>query len=678
MNRFSFLMLSAASVLLSCPAHAQSVDYGALQQMFGEPVTTSATGKPQRASDVPVTMEIISADEIRRSGAVDIPTILSRVAGFDYLQWGPTAADMSIRGYNQPQSPRLLVLINGRQVYLDHYGYTAWSALPITMSEIRQIEVVKGPNTALFGHNAAAGVINIITYNPLYDDTHNEYAVMGTQDRYELGGVRTFHNKDKTLGLRLSAHGFQSSDFGSSLDVQNFPGLDPFKRAVNADLLYQLTPNSQLGVEGSFTVLREQSQLTHPLLSNYSYNEGSGKISYVVDSSLGLIQAQSYINSNDNRLIISGLAGLFKEDNAVWVNQVSDLIKVDADHTLRLSMEHRYNRINVSNSLGADWGEMHYNVVSPGVMWDWAVADDVSLTNAVRFDHLKLNREGTFPANFPLTNDDWDRSINTISYNSGLVWRASNVDTLRLQTARGIQAPPMIQMGAFLSDLSGFGGAAITGNPHLNPVVVTNYELGYERKIEEIRGRAEARVFHQFTQDAILNLRQDAVFDIPPGPGAGVQYFINGGHSIMDGIEFELDGKFGKGWRWGANYTFMTINDHYDPSATIRQSEAEDHTPRHVVNLNLGWGDETWELDGYLRYQSSYVSYNEFFDGTEVVAIPDRVDGFVTLAGRAGYKVSDNLTVALSGQQLNARTIKASGGGRDPERRVFLSVTGTF
>ena len=65
--------------------------------------------------------------------------------------------------------PRLLVLINGRQVYLDDYGRTAWQTLPVQIDEIRQIEVVKGPNSALFGFNAMGGVINIITFDPLAD-----------------------------------------------------------------------------------------------------------------------------------------------------------------------------------------------------------------------------------------------------------------------------------------------------------------------------------------------------------------------------------------------------------------------------------------------------------------------------------------------------------------------------
>ena len=173
-------------------ARAQSMDYGALESLFGEPVTTSVTGSPQRASDVPASMTIVTADEIRRSGARDIPGILRHAAGIDVLQWTNDQADVAVRGYNQVFSPRLLVLLDGRQVYTDYYGYTEWSAIPVELSDIRQIEIVQGPNSALFGFNAVGGVINIITYDPLYDDLNTASVTAGTQRHIEGSGVATY------------------------------------------------------------------------------------------------------------------------------------------------------------------------------------------------------------------------------------------------------------------------------------------------------------------------------------------------------------------------------------------------------------------------------------------------------------------------------------------------------
>src|SRR5688572_25578732 len=127
-------LILTASIASACgSATAQTVDYAALEQLFGEPVTTSVTGSPQRASDVPASMEILDAEDIRRSGARDFPTLLRHIAGVDVLQTTMSQGEVGVRGYNQSYSPRLLVLLDGRQVYADFYGFTPWDTVPIEL-----------------------------------------------------------------------------------------------------------------------------------------------------------------------------------------------------------------------------------------------------------------------------------------------------------------------------------------------------------------------------------------------------------------------------------------------------------------------------------------------------------------------------------------------------------------
>src|SRR6202051_4902901 len=196
--------------LLSPPLSARSIDYGALEKLFKEPVTSSVDGSPQRVSDVPATMEIITAEEIRRSGAQDIPGVLRHVGGIDTLEWGNNNVDIGVRGYDQAYSSRLLVLVDGRQVDADDYGYTPWSAVPVELGEIRQIEVVKGPNSALFGFNAVDGVINIVTYNPLYDTVTTVSVTGGTQKRAQVSAV-VAHQFGARVAVQLSGGGSRGS-----------------------------------------------------------------------------------------------------------------------------------------------------------------------------------------------------------------------------------------------------------------------------------------------------------------------------------------------------------------------------------------------------------------------------------------------------------------------------------
>jgi iron complex outermembrane receptor protein len=261
----------------AAPAQAQSIDYAGLQTLFGEPVTTSATGKPQRVSEVPIAMEIVTADDIRRSGAQDIAEVMRAISGVNVLQSTRQQYDINIRGYNQPYSPNLLVLINGRQVYLDDYGYTVWATIPVQLKEIRQIEIVKGPNTALFGFNAAAGVINIVTMNPLYDDTSN-YGVTGGTGMYRnahyVNSTRFFDNK---IGIRISGGATKADEFNKSTN-----GLDPNsvfttpeRHSVNFDSIIQITPKSQFRIEGSHSKVNQTEFTPYYFLSKTEHETKS-------------------------------------------------------------------------------------------------------------------------------------------------------------------------------------------------------------------------------------------------------------------------------------------------------------------------------------------------------------------------------------------------------------------
>ena len=210
------LAVGAAAFVSLSPAGAQTMDYGSLEQLFGEPVTTSATGSPQRVTEVPANMTIITADEIRRSGARDIPGVLRHVAGVDVMQWTAADTDISVRGYDQAFAARTLVLIDGRQVYADFYGFVPWSALPIELSAIRQIEIVKGPNAALFGFNAVGGVINIITDNPRYSDVNTASVIVGTPGLAGASGVATF-KLGAAGAVRLSGSLMSGNEFATPI-----------------------------------------------------------------------------------------------------------------------------------------------------------------------------------------------------------------------------------------------------------------------------------------------------------------------------------------------------------------------------------------------------------------------------------------------------------------------------
>ncbi|NUQ78581.1 MAG: TonB-dependent receptor [Polyangiaceae bacterium] len=135
------------------------------EDVYQETVITASRGA-QSPLDSPNSTTIITRQDIRLSGITRIPELLRRVAGMDVMQITGGDTNVSMRGFNTRLSNKLLVLINGRTVQNDFLGSTFWESLPIDVDQVERIEVVRGPGSALYGANAFAGVVNIITIAP--------------------------------------------------------------------------------------------------------------------------------------------------------------------------------------------------------------------------------------------------------------------------------------------------------------------------------------------------------------------------------------------------------------------------------------------------------------------------------------------------------------------------------
>lgn len=651
-----------ASMLGASAAQAQSVDYGAAEQMFGEPVTTSATGSPQRSTEAPADMQIISAAEIRQSGETSIPGILQRAAGIDVLNVSAGQTDVNVRGYDQANSPRLLVLINGRQVYLDHYGMTVWQTLPVQLSEIRQIEVVKGPNCALFGFNAASGVINIVTYNPKFDKTNVVTAQVGDHGQ-RSGSVATTFKLGDTVSARLSGGVRQQNEWsiaGSSVPASSVENPEFYNMAL--DVVAQLAPKTELRVEGSLVNAR-QDGLSGTSYSIFNMITTSGMATLTSDTDYGTIQARAYRNQLSAKYSFGDFV------NTITVASLQDLFKIGADNTVRFGGEYRHNTLNTTPITG---GHVSYDVLSASAMWNWAITNQVTTTTAVRVDTLSLARTGTFPARIPMaSNSFWDRTITEPSANITAAWRPSAVDTVRLSFASGVQAPSLIELGAVQLAQTPFPGFTIDimGNPNLKPSLVTNYELAYDHGFSF--AKIGVRVFLQDWKN--MKGITSAAISIPATATTNNAIVLshNSSDSEMKGVEFNASGKIVDGLTWRADYTYTDVKD--TPFAGVNTTTAvvafQQTTPKYRGNVGLTWSDGAWETDANLHYVGDYQGYNVISGALQPVK------AYASLDSRVAYRIDEHgVTLALSGQNLtNGR--QAQTAGLQAERRVQFTVS---
>ena len=155
----------ALLALLGLPAgSAQTPDLTqkSLEDLMNIDVT-SVSKKAQKTSETAAAVFVISAEDIRRSGALNIPDLLRMVPGLDVAQIDGSQWAISARGFNGQYSDKLLVLIDGRTVYTPVFVGVFWDSQNVPLESIERIEVIRGPGAAVWGSNAVNGVINIIT-----------------------------------------------------------------------------------------------------------------------------------------------------------------------------------------------------------------------------------------------------------------------------------------------------------------------------------------------------------------------------------------------------------------------------------------------------------------------------------------------------------------------------------
>ena len=160
-----FISLGVLAVLLM-PVISFAEDTGKeMENIFSlfaeEEMVYTSSKYLQPISQSPSTITVITAEEIRQSGAITIPEILRIVPGMEVMQTGSGGYNVSIRGNNDLSANKLLVLIDGRSFQEEFNKSVIWVDIPIALEEIDQIEVIRGPGSAIWGANAFDGVVKL-------------------------------------------------------------------------------------------------------------------------------------------------------------------------------------------------------------------------------------------------------------------------------------------------------------------------------------------------------------------------------------------------------------------------------------------------------------------------------------------------------------------------------------
>jgi iron complex outermembrane receptor protein len=124
---------------------------------------TSVSKHPEKLTEAASAIQVITHDDIRRSGATTIPEALRLAPNLQVAQLNSHHWIISARGFNNIFANKLLVMIDGRTVYSPLFAGVFWDAQNVLLEDVDRIEIISGPGGTLWGANAVNGVINIIT-----------------------------------------------------------------------------------------------------------------------------------------------------------------------------------------------------------------------------------------------------------------------------------------------------------------------------------------------------------------------------------------------------------------------------------------------------------------------------------------------------------------------------------
>ena len=148
------------------PAPAQTPPPPQKPPTYEETVVVSASKTEQKIVDAPATMSVFTPMMLENTPAASYSDLLRGVPGVNVTQLSARDMNITSRAATGSLTTSQLAVLDGRSLYQDFFGFIMWDFMPANLSEIKQIEVIRGPASAVWGANAMSGVVNIIAKSP--------------------------------------------------------------------------------------------------------------------------------------------------------------------------------------------------------------------------------------------------------------------------------------------------------------------------------------------------------------------------------------------------------------------------------------------------------------------------------------------------------------------------------
>jgi iron complex outermembrane receptor protein len=336
--------------------------------------------KAENSFDAPLSASIITKEEIINSGATTLEEVFRLVPGFIVREESNGNYDIHIRGNDNippgnftffSENAMSLIMIDGRKVFNNMNGGTFWETLPVSITDIERIEIIRGASTALYGPNAVSGVINFITKK----SPDKSIAVDGN---LQLGTAAT---KLGDFGINTSS---ANNKFKTRLSA-NLEQRDRFDANYYGWISGEYAPYTELKdyLSGGTIGENDPKFENHELAKNR--HGVNGWINYSANEDVNFNISGGYQNSKAQTVFMeSSLSPLtFRESETYYFNTQSNLYGL----SLQLSGNFGTQDILLGSGVVSKYDMSNIDVVAE---YDWNIGD-LTLRPGISYQHIVYN-----------------------------------------------------------------------------------------------------------------------------------------------------------------------------------------------------------------------------------------------------------------------------------------------
>lgn len=599
---------------------------------------TLSSRKAEQLSHAASAISVITHEDIQRSGATHIAEALRLIPGVNVARVASNRWAISIRGFNQIFSNKLLVLVDGVSIFSPTTNGVYWEANELLLEDVERIEVVRGPGAALWGANAVNGVINIITKSPKDTKGGLVTAGIGNVER-GLGAIRYGGEISSNTDYRAYAV-FNDRD---ELTLKNGDGAQDDWQSGSTGIRIDSSITSNDSVSFTTDVQRQWDSLTPTVPSLTPPYTDSITFSDRTQWS-GVRSALKWGHTfSDESQLSSILSYQRKERSSSLISFDYDILNLDMQHQTQLGESHSivyggYARYFSNSSEGSN-----AQAVQPEnrdtTLWSVFFHDEI----AVAPNNLKLIIGSKFEHN--------ESTGLELMPNARLVYIPTKTVTGWIAVSRAVAPPALffedsqIPVQAFPVPDAGIPGlVTVVGNRNLESENLLAYEAG---------GRLE--VSSEFSVDTALFFNSyDDIYSAEPGnPNVGFSSLGSGGPALeiplnlsnnlkadSYGVELAAEWRPNAWFSMYTSYSYLRVDvEKADSLDTGNPNLIEGGAPFHQANLRSSIKlTSDISTDATLRYVDN-LSWG-------------KVPSYVELDLGLNYKISKTIELGVYGQNL--------------------------